>query len=313
MSRKISLGFYITGQNEQSHPIITGEAFKAAEEHYKNIILGGKQPWIDKVDDKKIKLSMLTYKEEFKAYFGAIARYRDEALPFIENTNTREERKIKIGPEDEVVERSYFAYFEEEDILVFQENMLGAKPSDLAYSLQKNTDANIESFETIWKSNTVKKLLETDTYLKKVDITIAIPRRFELSNFDLSSQINKDILSMMNNTGSSRLAMTFFGRASTKKSKLPYLSPEIKSAIKEMLERFTPNKLKGTEIPALSKAKLKGTSAESEVNLLDEKLRYRATLSSNRGYADDKEVFDTIVKGKHAHESVLKIYRKNAA
>ncbi|MFQ2659373.1 hypothetical protein ACK3ZC_09500 [Aeromonas caviae] len=204
-------------------------------------------------------------------------------------------------------ERSYFCYFPDDDILVFQENLIGAKISDLEYILFKNCASGKGSFtfESIWRSGAVNALLNNKCTLKKVELSIALPRKFNISDMEIDNPWASRIIDMMSNVGMSRINLVFFGRASTKKSVAGYISDSVGESIKYMLEKF------GTtdNAPRLKKAKLTPSRDGDPINLLDEKVKVVVRLACENGYENMNDVFNKMKIAKQSKNDELEIYR----
>ncbi|HAT6342860.1 TPA: hypothetical protein JAJ28_000536 [Aeromonas hydrophila] len=311
--RSMTFGFYISGQEDQQIKINTAEYFEKARDHYANVLLAQAEPWIESVDDgREFKLTPISKDNVTGVYRGIISKKRIDTLPYIGRRNDHSERKIDIKDDEDMWERSYFMYYPTEDILVFQENLLGPKASDLEYVLFKRC-AELKkgfTFESIWRSNALKNLLNGKSTFKKVELSIALPRNFDVKSFEIDDKWTEQMLDLMNNTGMSKLNLVFFGRATQRRGQLSYIKESVGESIKKMIEGFGAAK----NTPKLRKAKLttSGNNKE-EVNLLDEKIRAKIRLACNNGYEDESDVFNKMDIAKRQNEAELKAYRANAA
>ncbi|MFB2710428.1 hypothetical protein ACE1BU_05935 [Aeromonas veronii] len=311
--KSMTLGFYISGQEDQQIEINTSQYFEYARTHYDDVLLKKEEPWFESIDDnREFKLSPVTKDLKTGVYRGAISKKRIDTLPYVGSSKDHTERKIDIKEHEDIWERSYFLYYPQDDILVFQENLLGPKVGDLEYILFKRC-AKLEksfTFEAIWKSNALKQLLNGKSTFKKVELSIALPRKFNADDFEIEDKWTEQMLDIMNNTGMSKLNLVFFGRASQKRGELSYIRETVGLSIKKMIESFGVAK----NTPVLKKAKLIPTGAtHEEVNLLDEKLKAKIRLACNNGYEDENDVFHKMDIAKKANDAELKAYRIHAA
>ncbi|MGL6427783.1 hypothetical protein [Aeromonas hydrophila] len=311
--KNITLGFYISGQENQQLKLNTSQYFENARAHYEQVVLAVQTPWVEDIGDgREIKLSTVIKDTKTGVFQGVISKKRTETLPYVGSSKDHRDRKIDLKDYEDVWERSYFSYFPADDILVFQENIIGPKVSDLEYVLFKRC-ADLDkgfTFEAIWKSSAIKQLLNGKSTFKKVELSIALPRKFNIQDFDIDDPWTENMLDMMNNTGMSKLNIVFFGRASQSRGGVGYIKETVGLSIKKMMESFGLAK----NTPQLKKAKLLPSGGDAqEVNLLDEKLRAKIRLACNNGYEDENDVFNKIYIAKKSNEAELNAYRVNAA
>lgn len=81
--------------------------------------------------NRGLKLVILEKDDKQQSYFGYVSWRRDCLLPFIEDGTTGSERTIPLSDKDSVVERTYFIYYFETDLLAMTLNHLGPKVNDL--------------------------------------------------------------------------------------------------------------------------------------------------------------------------------------
>lgn len=309
--KNMTFGFYTSGQDDQTKTLVTEDIFKKATNHYTQVILGSATAWVETIEaERKIKLSPIQVDLPTGYYWGAISKVRVETLPYLGNATGSKERKIPLSSDEEVWERSYFLYSPKDDILVFQENIVGPKASDLAYILFKQcvNGKGSFTFESIWKSSAIEDLLNKKCTFKKVELSVALPRNFHLSKMNIDDPWASQIVDMMSNVGMSKLNLVFFGRASTRKKVTGYISDSIGESIKFMLEKF--GTAKGA--PLLKKAKLVSSGGKSEeVNLLDEKIKAKVRLACSDGYETELDVFNKMKYAKIEKDADLDIYKLN--
>ena len=147
--------------------------------------------------NRGLKLVILDKDDKQHSYFGYISWRRDCLLPFIEDGLTGSERTIPLSEKDSVVERTYFIYYYETDLLVMTLNHLGPKVNDLSFILYNKTQMQNIRFEAIWKHESMKDLLEDGNILRSFDLTVAAPRNFNKSNYNFKHELTKDIVDMV--------------------------------------------------------------------------------------------------------------------
>lgn len=237
-------------------------------------------------------------------YFGYISWRRDSLLPFIEDGSTGSERTITMNDKDSVVERTYFLYYFDTDILAMTLNHLGPKVSDLAYILYNKTGLENLSFEAIWKMESVKELLEDGNVLRSFDLTIAAPRNFNKANYKFKHELTTDIVDMVAGMGGSHLRLNMRGRIRPKKSGFNYLKTSVTDAIKELVEMF-PKGSGGLEIRKLDVTEPSDTKPKS---LLDQVLIGQKTINVKSGYPTESDIRTAMVSAKVDNASYLVQY-----
>ncbi|WP_426785100.1 hypothetical protein ACP3TB_13775 [Rahnella variigena] len=250
---------------------------------------------------KGLKLVLQQKDELAKYYFGYVSWRRHSLLPFIEDGSTGSERIIPLSDTDFVVERTYFLYYYETDVLVLTLNHLGPKVNDFAFILYTITDQSQVKFEAIWKEDDMKELLEEGNVLRSCDLTIAAPRNFNKANYDFSHNLTKQIVDMVVGMGGAHFKLTMRGRARPKKEGFSYLSPAVRESIKELLELF-PFGSGGLKI---KKAEVTEPSNTRPKSLLDQVLIGKKVINVIGGYPSDSDIRTAMISAKIDNKAYL--------
>tara|TARA_R100001244_G_scaffold4518_9_gene5735 strand:+ start:26377 stop:27348 length:972 start_codon:yes stop_codon:yes gene_type:complete len=291
--KNVTASFYISGQEKKSIRLKTAQYFKEAYSKHQKLGCVTKIEPIKRplsIDtNRDLNFRIISHDSKEKSYFGYISVARDTFLPSMYNKKDNAETDIQLHDDQSAYERSYFLYFEEYDILVFNNNRLGPRPDDLAYVLTRSSDDYELSFDAIWNQKALQDVLKKGEAIKKCSVTIALPRNFKESQLDLESPFSETIVKLMSDNGMSKLKLDFWGRASNKKNTLGYLSHEISEGIKEFIDKYG-SKLKATD-PQIKKAELQpaGVGLKPE-NLLSQELKYTTKVNVVRGYPALKDV-----------------------
>lgn len=239
-----------------------------------------------------------------KSYFGYISWRRDCLLPFIEDGETGSERTIPLNEKDSVVERTYFIYYYETDLLVMTLNHLGPKVGDLAFLLYNKTGMQNITFEAIWRQESMKKLLEDGNVLRSFDLTVAAPRNFNKANYNFEHDLTKDIVDMVVGLGGSHLRLTMRGRIRPKKAGFNYLKSSVTDALKELIEKF-PKGSNGLQIKKIDVTEPSNTDPKS---LLDQVLVGTKNIIVNSGYPSDSDIRTAMISAKIENTTYLAQY-----
>nr|PMF15149.1 hypothetical protein BCV20_08315 [Vibrio cyclitrophicus] len=223
--------------------------------------------------------------------------FRDTTLPTIYNRETATDKNIPLEETDEILEKSYFLYYENIDLLVFHQNHLGPRADDLSYMLFKHSGMQRVIFDPIWKKNSVKEILETGSIMKHGSLTLALPRDFKAAELDLSNVWADDIIKMMSKHGMSRMNINFWGRGSTRKNEVGYLVEDIKDGVKELLSKFATGSQRKKGQPKISKAVATVTGGEKQT-LLDQELKCKVNVTVVNGYPDRSSMRGALIQSK---------------
>lgn len=295
--KKMRIGFYTSSSGTKNS---VSNAQIAFEKMYRTVVTPSQNAYTAEFQKKKLKLVFIEKETQAKYYFGYISCSRDGFhLPYIGDENW-DEHNIPLDDKKYIVERTYFIYYYETDVLVLSQNHLGPKDSDLAFLLYNFSEENKPvAFEAIWRKESIKELLETGSTLRSCEITLAAPRKFSATDYDLSNSFSKSMIEMMAGMGGSHLKLSLRGRASQKKLVRGYLSDEVKTGIKELIEKV-PHLLRKANVTEPKDTKTK--------SLLDQVLISEKNVSTKDGYAKESDVRTALIHAKIDNNSYLKQY-----
>ena len=295
--KKIRIGFFTSSSGTKT---TVSNAQIAFDKMYNSCVTPNSNAYTTDYQKKKLKIVFLEKDNHANFYFGYISCSRDGFhLPYIGDENW-DEHNIPLDDKKYIVERTYFIYYFKTDILVLSQNHLGPKDNDLAFLLFQHSDNDKPvSFSSIWRKESIKDLLETGNTLRSCELTLAAPRKFSAVDYDLSNSFSKSMIDMMAGTGGSHLKLSLRGRASQRKLVRGYLSDEVKSGIKELLEKvpFLVRKANVTEP--------KDTTTKS---LLDQVLLSEKNVHTTEGYAKETDVRTALINAKIENDHYLKQY-----
>ncbi|WP_312976251.1 hypothetical protein [Atlantibacter hermannii] len=300
-TRRVRVGFFTGNGSKKDGPSVARLAFE---------LMTACSPTVFPVvhttqtQNRGLKLVILDKDLNQESYFGYVSWRRDCLLPFIEDGQTGSERIIPLSDHDSVVERTYFIYYFESDLLVMTLNHVGPKVGDLAFLLYNKTQMKNISFEAIWKQESMKELLEDGNILRSFDLTVAAPRNFNKSNYHFKHELTKDIVDMVVGMGGSHLRLNMRGRIRPKKAGFNYLKTSVTDAIKELLELF-PKGSGGLQIKRIDVTEPSNTTPKS---LLDQVLIGTKTILVKSGYPTDSDIRMAMTSAKIENSGYLAQY-----
>lgn len=253
--------------------------------------------------NRGLKLVIIEKDTALQAYFGYVSWRRNCLLPFIEDA-TGSERTIPLSDKDSVVERTYFIYYYETDLLAMTLNHVGPKVNDLAFILYNKTKMKNVTFEAIWRQESMKELLEDGNILRSFDLTIAAPRNFNKANYKIKNDLTNDIIDMVVGMGGSHLRLNMRGRMRPKNQGFNYLKNTVTDTIKELIELF-PRGSGGLKIKKIDVTEPSNTTPKS---LLDQVLIGTKTIIVKNGYPSDSDIRTAMISAKIENENYLTQY-----
>lgn len=296
--KKLKIGFYTSSSGTiRSHSV----AKQAIENLYNTCVTVTNNHFDTIYRNKKLKIAFINKDTKAKYFFGYMSCSREEyLLPYIGDEYWNE-HNIPLDDKKYIVERTYFLYYYDSDILILTQNHLGPKESDLAYLLysQSGNPGNNFSFQAIWKKESVKELLETGSTLRSCDIVLAAPRNFDATNYQLNSSFSKELVNMMVGLGGTHLKLNLRGRASGRVKVKGYLSDLVKDGIKELLEKMP---------GIVKKAAVTQPKNTVEQSLLDQVLISEKNIYTVNGYGTDSDVLQAMISAKIDNNEYLKQY-----
>ncbi len=256
--------------------------------------------------DRNLKVTTILKDNDACFYYGFMSITRNSAhLAYIADVDWKEE-KIPLSPTQQLSERAYFLYYYNTDILILSQNHLGPKATDLSYVLFcESGAASPVSFSAIWKEESIKELFETGTILKTCELTIAAPRDFNKTSYNMQNQLSKQVVDMMSGSGSSHLDIILRGESSSVDTGFEWLSEDVKKSLKELLEKFTGD----NKAPNIKKADVIRKGQNRKTSLVDQVLIHTKNVRlQSDGYPDDLDVKNILIQSRLENKKYLVQY-----
>ncbi|HGN0166387.1 hypothetical protein [Proteus mirabilis] len=293
--KRLRIGFYTSSDvTKNKNSSLTKKAFNTLYKECTSTLINYK---IVGNQERKLKITFLEKDDDAGFFYGFMTMHRNSAhLAYISDNDTFLERKIPLTPLQSLAERSYFLYYFNTDLLLLSENHLGPKATDLSYALfsLSNRESRV-SFSAIWKEESIRELFESGTILKTCEVTIAAPRDFNKTNYDLKHNLSSQIAEMLAGSGTSHLDLVLRGKSSKTSKGYEYLSEDVKQSIKEMIEKFKGGK-SGAEV---QRADVIRKGSNRKTSLLDQVLRHtKNVIIQNDGYPKDDDVKQALIQSK---------------
>ncbi|EKM6438204.1 hypothetical protein PU783_000334 [Cronobacter sakazakii] len=302
--KSVRAGFYTSSENIRSNNRgITAKSFEAL---FKRCTDSMTMTHTADFGERELKIQFIERSVDDGSYFGFMSRRRKSATLAYITDSTWVEEKIPLTGAKALSERTFFIYYPDIDILILSLNHLGPKHSDLAFLLfNSNNDASPISFEAIWKEESIKELLETGSNLRSCEISVAIPRNFNASNYELDGMFARQMINMIKGTSSSHLTLSLRGHSPLKKKTKGWLEEDVKASLKELLEKFPG----GDGRLTIEKADVVAQGDRKKKNLVDEVLTTRKMVTIQKdGYPTDIDVKNAMIQAKAENARYLTQY-----
>lgn len=302
--KRIRVGFYTGSENMRSaHPGAISSAFEAL---YKKCNESTEKAHYVEFGERHLKIQFIDKDDVNHSYFGYMSRKRNGAhLAYISDESWVEEKIPLIGSKV-LTERTFFIYYPKDDILILSLNHLGPKHSDLSYILVSTSSLSSPiSFEAIWRQESIKELLETGSALRSCELSLAIPRNLNESNYDLSGTFAKQVIAMAKGTCSSHITLLLRGQSPLKRNIKGWLTFDVKSSIKELLEKF-PIDDGGLVV---EKADVIAQGDRKKKSLVDQVLTVKkSVIIQHDGYSSDSDMKIAMIQAKIENSRYLDQY-----
>lgn len=301
-NKGLRIGFYTGSANmRSSRPTVIATAFEAL---YNKCESSPDKAHFLEFGERHLKIQFIEKDGLNNTFFGYMSRKRNGAHLAYISDETWVEEKIPLIGSKVLTERTFFLYYPAADLLVLSLNHLGPKHSDLAYMLFNTISCPI-SFEAIWRQESIKELLETGSTLRSCELSLAIPRNFNETNYDLSGVFAKQVIAMAKGTSSSHLTLLLRGQSPIKKKLKGWLTSDVKESVKELLEKF-PAGDGGLEV---EKADVVAQGDRKKKSLVDQVLTVKKmVIIQNDGYPADSDVKTGMIQAKLENTRYLKHY-----
>lgn len=174
-------------------------------------------------------------------YRGVIGKYRGNDLPHAAVIGG-EEREIELAPNENLLEKAYFHFYEDYQLLILQRNHFCVSSNNFAKYL--SNQGYVTSLNPVIESADLQWLMSGDNIqVRTARIAIARPRNPELFQ-NIEHDFNNSIIKTLDGSGTAMLNLSLRGSAHSKDPDQRYLSSSFKRAIREMQATFDVRKCK---------------------------------------------------------------------
>jgi len=230
-------------------------------------------------------------------YKGIIGKHRANDLPHVAVAGG-EEREIVLGENENLLEKAYFHFYNQDSILVIQRNRLcygWLLLSKYLSDSSQNTTVN-----PIIQASSLEWLMRDEVHIKTLEIGIARPTNVQLFE-NVEHNFNNALIATLNGTNSAKVNLTLRGDGRSGDPEARYLGSQLKRAFTETLETFEVEKLK-IETQDVE------TGIQHPIDLVADKLVYYTNVELVGRYPSADSMWDALTQAKDSKNDELSTY-----
>jgi hypothetical protein len=173
--------------------------------------------------DAKYEIKGVTQSGEF--IHGAFCKYRLDNIPHAGSPNN-DERELELDTDEGLIEKNYFAFRPNDNLLIFQRNGNASKANKLAkYFTETGTET--VSFDPVLKGDSVNRLMRGELKATSLDVSFARPTNPALYPND---EWTRRLMDVLNSAGGARTRIHITSDARSTDQDRNKLQDRIKSA-----------------------------------------------------------------------------------
>lgn len=223
------------------------------------------------------------------SFAGIFARFRSDHLPNI-GTPGGAERDIEISQEEGLLEKNHFLYYRANELLVYQHNGNGSRPSRLAEYFGEFLNATTV-LAPVLQPDATKRLLQADVKPLSLELNFAKPTDAE---WYPSEEWTRELFQLMRegNVSSIRLGLKGSGRGKTRKP----LAQKIKKIAMDLV--------KNVDV-TVARMDVLEEDGIHPIDLIAESLSYTATVEMDGRYPVAASMYRGLQQAKDEHLAAL--------
>jgi hypothetical protein len=223
------------------------------------------------------------------SFQGVFARFRSDDLPHVGKPGGKE-RELDIGPEDGLLEKNYFLYFRQHQLLVYQENGNGSAVGRLGEYFTRYFNTTTV-FQPVLQPDATRRLLQNDVEPMSLELSFARPTN---ANWFPPDDFSKELLALMKSAKapSIRLLMKGSGRGAQRQP----LSRKIKRSVVGLL---------GHGDVKVARLLVDDNEGRHPIDLIADRLTHHIDVEMVGRYPAEHSVFNGLMEAKDEHNGAL--------
>lgn len=135
-----------------------------------------------------------------RSFKGVLAKFRTDYLPHI-GAPQGEEREIELADDEGIIEKNYFLYYARRQILVYQTNAHGSRPSTLGKYLTNFANETV-TFSPLIQPEALRRLVARNGRPRSIEVSYARPSDEIVAQN--TPRFNKNLVELLSGTGGQR-------------------------------------------------------------------------------------------------------------
>ncbi len=237
--------------------------------------------------DNKYQIRELVSFNNDKSFKGAFAKLRDDAPHIAHEAGT--EKPITLDANEHLIEKNYFLYSSDNELLIYQTNFSASSCSKLGqYLTTCAAGASTVSFSDILRPAALQKLLAGQ--IKSLEVAFARPKK--LANYANEHDWSKNVMGLLRGSGAGRISV----KVSTR-SKAQALTDEMKGVIQEFFDNDYTRALK-----------VKLEDVERPIDLISNAIKDQIEVVMDGIYPNPLSIYAELEKAKDRQKDNLSDY-----
>lgn len=260
-------------------------------DEYKNRSLSSKRIGLNIYEIRHIEKTSYGFK-------GVIGKHRKDDLPHVAEIGGVE-RALKISSKENLLEKSYFAFYKDYSIMILQRNRFCINYANMGKFLSEDGVLSVELAPVILPTS-LKLLLDNHVYIRYLTLSIAKPTNPDLFKGKYEYDFSNSIRESVKYSGSAKFDLTLRGNGRSEIKDNRYLPSTIKGAVLELLNKFEVDKCQ---------LKLEDDNGINHpIDLIVDRLIYTKEISLYDRYPAEIEVWEALEEARSQKEDDLISY-----
>ncbi|MGR3960747.1 DUF6731 family protein [Vibrio lentus] len=231
-------------------------------------------------------------------YRGVIVKHRKSNLPSVGRIGGVE-RQLDIEDEENLLEKTHFVYFHQNNLMILQANQNAIRPSSFASYLQPNN--HMFNLDPIIKPDFFEYIARDSVQIRAVQLRVAKPTNEYLIRTDFADDITNTLAQSVNSTQGCSFNFSVRGDGHSIDPERRYIDSRFKSAIRDIKSEFDCDKL-------VVESEDTETGFNEPIDLLGERLIHYTKVNMNGRYPDMHAMWCAAFEAKEEKENELRRY-----
>ncbi|WP_300523254.1 hypothetical protein [Alcanivorax sp.] len=226
-------------------------------------------------------------------YFGQFRKFRNEDLPEVGSAGSAG-RDIDLEDDEGIIEKNFFAFFRQHNILAWHMNGHGSTPNQFAKVLSEIWSCRV-SIDPVVGSDALRRLMNGGTILTGLSLSIPRPTNPDIY---LESEFGRDTLNLLNGSGgdSLKLAINVDARRGDSEGGLVN---EWKAALRDLLRIDVRN----------ARATVNEGGFEDTINLIADRVQSTQQAETDSKFPSSRVMNDLIIAARNeCNESITEYF-----